>query len=94
MGLADCARDTVCRVWGQHEGNVIRHQAIRPHLDRDLATALGEEVTIERVVGRLEEYRLKPVAALGHMMGKPGTTIRPMRAMRAWCRGRKTHATG
>ena len=63
--------------------HVVGHQAVGPDLDRALRALLGEQVAIERVVGRLEEYRLAAVAALGHVVGKARATMRPIRAMGA-----------
>ena len=52
--------------------NVIGHQAIGPDLDRCPTAALGEDVAIERVIVWFEEDALAAIAALGHMMRKPG----------------------
>jgi hypothetical protein len=72
VGLAEraCQRAGVGR--NEHEVDVVGHQAIGPHLDRGLAALLGEEIAIERVVGRFEEDRLTAVAALGHVMRMAG----------------------
>ena len=70
MRLADRAREPVRRSRREHEMDVVGHQATGPHLDRRLAAALGEQVAVKRLVGRLEEDLPAPVAALRHVMGK------------------------
>jgi hypothetical protein len=44
--------------------NVVGHQAIGPDLDR------GQNVAIERIVGRFDGNLLAAIAALGHVMRK------------------------
>src|SRR5712691_7702298 len=70
MRLADRTRQPRRRLRRRHEVDVIGHEAIRPRLDRGLAAALGQQVAIERVIGRLEKNLLATVAALRHVMGK------------------------
>jgi hypothetical protein len=45
-----------------------------------LAALLGEEIAIEFVIPVGEEHRLAPISTLRHMVGRPGTTKRAMRA--------------
>ena len=68
--LADRARAPVRRSRRELEMDGVGHQATGPHLDRRLAAALGEQVAVKRVVGRLEEDLLASFPALRHVMGK------------------------
>ena len=51
---------------------MIGHQAPAPHLDTKLAATLAQKVAVKRVIVLGKEHRLAMIAALGHMMGKPG----------------------
>jgi hypothetical protein len=48
---------------------MVGHQAVRPHVDRRLAAALGEEIPIERMVPFGDEDRLATIAALRDVVG-------------------------
>lgn len=50
--------------------NVVGHQAIGPDLDRGFAATFGQNVAMERIVGRFEEDLLAAIAGLGHVMRK------------------------
>lgn len=49
--------------------DVVRHQAPRQHIDSGSAAAFPYQLDISRVVRRLEERLLTPVATLGDMVG-------------------------
>jgi len=50
---------------------MVGHQAAGPDLDRSFAAALGEQITVERVVSRHEEEDgLAAISTLGYMMRK------------------------
>jgi hypothetical protein len=51
---------------------MVGHQTVRPYLDSRFTSLLGEQIAINVVVPVLEEYRLPPVPALGHVMRKAG----------------------
>jgi hypothetical protein len=70
MRLAERARQRLGRVRHQDQMHMVGHQAVAPDLDAGLGAALGQKVAVEREVGRLEEHRLAPVAALGDVVGK------------------------
>ena len=61
LGLAECPRQTVSV--GRHEDDVhvIGHQAIGPAGDVGLAAALGQQVSVERIVVVREEHTLTAV---------------------------------
>ena len=52
--------------------DVVRHEAIGPHRDARLATALAEKIEIEQIVVVAEEDIQAPVAALRDMMRQIG----------------------
>jgi len=54
--------------WHQDQMHVIGHQAPRPHLHIGHAAMLGEQVTVERLVGVAKERAPAAVAALGNVM--------------------------
>jgi hypothetical protein len=70
MRLADRAREAVGRRRREHEMHMVGHQAIGPDRGRSPAAAFGEQIAVERVVGRFEEDRLAAIAALGYVMRK------------------------
>jgi hypothetical protein len=51
---------------------MIGHQTVRPYLDSRFTSLLGQQIAIDLVVPVLENYRLSPVSALGHVMRKAG----------------------
>ena len=50
--------------------HMIGHQATGPDLHRGLATAFGQKIAVERIIGGFKENRLAAIAALGDVMGK------------------------
>jgi hypothetical protein len=57
---------------GEHNVDVVGHQAIGPHFRLRAIGGAGEQIEIERIVSLLEECRLPPVAALGNVVGNAG----------------------
>jgi len=68
--VSPIAREALRPKGCEHEMHMVGHQTVGPDLDRILAAALGEQITIERVVGGFEKNRLAVIATLGYMVRK------------------------
>jgi hypothetical protein len=65
----------------EDEMDVVRHEAIGPDGDALLTALARQQFAIELIVFFAEEHALAPIAPLRHMVGRPGTINRAMRAM-------------
>ena len=67
MGLADSS--TKGLGVGRHEDqmDMIRHQAVGPHLDACLHGLLGQQIAVNLLIAILEKDSFTPVAMLGHV---------------------------
>jgi hypothetical protein len=61
--------------------DVIGHQAIGTDGGTSALRCRGDQTLVKAIVVGLEKHRLAPIAALGDMVGKFGTTTRAIRAM-------------
>ena len=70
--LADRLGQPIGAGGNEDQMNMVGHQAIGPAGHAIGAATLGHQIAIERVVARLDEQRLPPIAALGDVVGKVG----------------------
>jgi len=72
MRLAERPPEPLAGGGDEDQVDMVGHQAMAPDLDPVLARLLGEQVTVEFMVGVREEHGLAPIAALGDMMRQAG----------------------
>ena len=70
-GLADGASQAVGALGHGHEVNVVRHQAVGPHLDATDGASLRHQGEVHLIVLAAQEGLLTAVAALGDVVGHP-----------------------
>jgi hypothetical protein len=54
----------------QNQMDMIRHEAVSPHLHTELACLLGKQITINLLISIFEEDCLATISALGHVVRK------------------------
>jgi hypothetical protein len=75
--------------------HMVGHQAVGPDLDAALAGLFGQQVAVDLLIPILEEDRLAPVAALGHVVRKAGDDSVANRTLtRSRALGRKSKSAG
>jgi hypothetical protein len=83
MRLGQRAPQTIRIFRNQDQVNVIGHQAPCQAMHVALAAGCRHQLDICGIILVPEEYRLPPVASLGHVMRNPGNTMRASLAIPA-----------
>ena len=71
MRVGKCGPQTAFVGRNQDQMDMVRHQAVAPHLDASDPATLRDQSTIFGIVILAEENRLPPVAALRNVMRNP-----------------------